>query len=91
MDSLERLGRLPDRLFRHPGGLITGYAHGKRYIVNRTEFSDGKSQKLVAHAMGGGDYISLNIYLTRNGSLLRPCEMPAEKVTEFVLAFVADT
>ncbi|WP_254429750.1 hypothetical protein [Ruegeria atlantica] len=73
--------------FAIPMGSSTGHAHGRRYIVSRTEFSDGKSQKLVAHALDGGDYISLNLYLTNNGYLLRPCEMPAEKVTEFVLGF----
>ena len=77
--------------FAIPKGSSTGRAHGRRYIVSRTEFSDGKSQKLVARALDGSDYISLNLYLTKRGSLLRPCEMPAEKVTEFVLDFAPDT
>ncbi len=51
----------------------------------------GRSHKLVAHERGGSDYISLNLYQTRNsGPLLRPCEMPASKVIAFVLDLVPD-
>ncbi len=51
----------------------------------------GKSHKLVAHERGGADYISMNLYLTdQSGALLRPCEMPAEKVIDFVLRFASD-
>ncbi len=74
-----------------PPGLSTGRSHGRRYVVSRIELAGRKSHKLVAHELGGGDYISLNLYLTRSsGALLRPCEMPAEKVVEFVLGFVPD-
>ncbi|MDX1742622.1 MAG: hypothetical protein R3186_03360 [Ruegeria sp.] len=77
--------------FAVPTGASTGQSNGKRYLVSRSELAGGKSQKLVAHELGGGDYISLNLYLTRNsGALLRPCEMPAEKVIEFVLGFRPD-
>jgi len=40
----------------------------------------------VAEERGGGDYISLNLYRTASGALLRPCEMPEAKVVAFVLA-----
>jgi hypothetical protein len=43
----------------------------------------------VAEELGGGDYISLNLYLTARGARLRPCEMPAAKVVDFVLALAA--
>ncbi|WP_170469137.1 hypothetical protein [Ruegeria arenilitoris] len=76
--------------FRIPKGSSTGRAHDRRYIVSRTELAGGKSHKLVAQQLGGGDYISLNLYQTHSGDLLRPCEMPAEKVMDFVLDFVAD-
>lgn len=68
-----------------PTGTFHGRAFGKRYIVSRSVFADGKSHKLVAHQLDGTDYISLNLYLTRaGGALLRPCEMPAVKVVDFV-------
>ncbi|WP_170333192.1 hypothetical protein [Ruegeria arenilitoris] len=77
--------------FGIPLGSSTGRSKGKRYIVSRTELVAGKSHKLVAHELGGGDYISLNLYLPQNsGELLRPCEMSAEKVIAFVIAFEPD-
>lgn len=39
----------------------------------------------MAEELGGDDYISLNLYLPRSGALLRPCEMPEQKVIDFVL------
>ncbi|WP_240661608.1 hypothetical protein [Nioella ostreopsis] len=68
-----------------PFRTVTGTAHGRRYVVVKSGFSGGASQKLVAEELGGRDYISLNLYRTRNGALLRPCEMPEAKVIAFVL------
>ncbi len=81
----------PDRflnaLFALPIGTFTGSTGNLRYVVSRQVMTGGKSHKLVAHELGGADYISLNLYLTQNsGWLLRPCEMSAEKVTDFVIA-----
>ncbi len=77
--------------FALPLGTFTGHAQGGRYVVSRQEMAGGKSHKLVAHQLDGTDYISLNLYQTRNsGALLRPCEMPAEKVVAFVLALCPD-
>ncbi len=74
-----------------PTGMFTGTARHLRYVVSHQIMAGGKSHKLVAHQLGGPDYISLNLYLTQNsGALLRPCEMPAEKVVTFVLALVPD-
>lgn len=79
-------------LFAIPLGSSTGQSKGRRYIVSHSVLAGGKSHKLVAHQLGGGDYISLNLYLTDNsGALLRPCEMPADKVIAFVVAFKPDT
>ncbi|WP_170573750.1 hypothetical protein [Ruegeria atlantica] len=77
--------------FAIPSGSSTGQSNGRRYIVSRSEQVSGKSHKLVAHELGGTDYISLNLYLTRDsGALLRPCEMSSEKVIDFVVAFKPD-
>ncbi|EDZ45821.1 conserved hypothetical protein [Rhodobacterales bacterium Y4I] len=40
----------------------------------------------MARELGGGDYISLNLYRLASGARLKPCEMPADKVIRFVLA-----
>ncbi len=77
--------------FALPTGTFTGRADAKRYVASRQVLAGGKSHKLVAHELGGTDYISLNLYQTRNsGALLRPCEMPARKVVDFVLALIPD-
>ncbi len=83
--------RVANALADLPTGTFTGIADNRRYVVSHQIMARGKSHKLVAHELGGPDYISLNLYLTRNsGALLRPCEMPAEKVAAFVLALVPD-
>jgi hypothetical protein len=74
-----------------PFGNFTGTAHGRRYVAVKSGFADGASQKLVAEELGGSDYISLNLYRTRSGALLRPCEMPEAKVIAFVLNLRPDT
>ncbi|WP_419740473.1 hypothetical protein [Ruegeria sp.] len=77
--------------FALPTGTFTGRADTKRYVLSRQVLAGGKSHKLVANELGGTDYISLNLYQTRNsGALLRPCEMPARKVVDFVLALIPD-
>ncbi len=74
-----------------PVGTFTGSVGPHRYLVSHQIMACGKSHKLAAHQLGGPDYISLNLYLTqKSGALLRPCEMPAEKVVDFVLALVPD-
>ncbi|MGI3185193.1 hypothetical protein [Nioella aestuarii] len=73
-----------------PFGEFTGIAHGRRYVAVKSGFAGGASQKLVAEELGGTDYISLNLYRTRSGALLRPCEMPETKVIAFVLDFTID-
>lgn len=74
-----------------PFGNFTGTAHGRRYVAVKSGFADGASQKLVAEELGGSDHISLNLYRTRSGALLRPCEMPEAKVIAFVLDLKPDT
>ena len=69
-----------------PLGSFTGTAHGRRYVVTRSGFSGDKAQKLVAEELGGNDYISLNLYRLESGARLKPCEMPEQKVVDFVLA-----
>lgn len=73
-----------------PLGTFTGTAHGRRYIVSHSTVADGKGRKLVAHALDGSDYISLNLYHLASGDLLKPCEMPEAKVIAFVLDLVPE-
>ncbi len=67
-----------------PFGTHKAHFEGRSYILTKSAFSDGKSQKLVAEELGGSDYISLNFYRLPSSDLLKPCEMPEAKVFAFV-------
>ncbi len=56
----------------------------KKYGVSRTDFNSGKSIKVFAEELGGNDFISLNFYITRTSEKLKPCEMPDQKVIDFL-------
>ena len=72
-----------------PTGSWRGDYNGSSYIVTKTLFSGGQSVKLVAEELSGNDYISLNYYVLSSGkTLLKPCEMPSEKVVQFVLGII---
>jgi hypothetical protein len=74
------------RLSAWPQGYFTARYDGRRYGVSNTAHAGGKSFKLYAEELGGPDRISLNIYAPASGDpALRPCEMPIDKVTAFVL------
>lgn len=73
-----------------PLGTFQGSAEDRRYIVTRSDFSNGAAQKLIAEELGGPDYISLNLYRLASGARLKPCEMPEAKVVDFVRALRPD-
>tara|TARA_R110000850_G_scaffold16119_4_gene50345 strand:+ start:3758 stop:4108 length:351 start_codon:yes stop_codon:yes gene_type:complete len=80
-----------DALLALPLGTFRGQALGKTWLVTRSLFVGGASEKLVAHALDGTDYISMNLYRLASGSRLKPCEMPAARVVRFVLDLVPET
>jgi peptide-methionine (S)-S-oxide reductase len=57
---------------------------GKKYGVTRTDFNEGRSIKVFAEELGGTDFISFNFYMLKSGDQLKPCEMPVEKVLDFL-------
>ncbi|MBT8456894.1 MAG: hypothetical protein HKO95_15750 [Rhodobacteraceae bacterium] len=74
-----------------PVGGYGATAYGRRYRVTKSTYASGRSQKLVAEELGGSDYISMNLYRLATGdALLKPCEMPEDKVRDFVLNVIAD-
>lgn len=73
-----------DKLAKLPIGTFRGHALGHNWTVSRTLVSGGKGEKLVAEALDGSDYISLNLYHLGSGDLLKPCEMSDAKVRAFV-------
>lgn len=74
-----------------PLGGYGGTYEGRRYRVVKTQMAAGRSQKLEAEELGGPDHVSFNIYRLSGGdALLKPCEMPADKVVAFVMGLKAD-
>lgn len=67
-----------------PNGYSEGIYNSKKYGITKTTFNKGKSYKVYAEELGGTDFISLNYYLTSSQELLKPCEMPAAKVVDFL-------
>ena len=72
---------LIDRL---PEGYSEGIYQCRKYGISKTTFNQGKSSKVFAEELGGNDFISLNFYQTSQKDLLKPCEMPAAKVIDFL-------
>ncbi|MBX2873786.1 MAG: peptide methionine sulfoxide reductase [Saprospiraceae bacterium] len=70
-----------------PNGYSEVMYEGNRYGLSRKDFNGGKSIKVFAEQLGGKDFISFNYYLTSEQHLLKPCEMPTEKVRQFLLNF----
>lgn len=68
-----------------PLGNFDALFQGKRYGVTRTESANGKRGWLYGEELGGTDHISLNLYRLKNGVRIKPCEMPEQKVIDFVL------
>lgn len=75
-----------------PRGYFTVRYAGRRYGVTNSVHANGRSFKLYAEELGGSDRISLNIYrpLGSPKPALKPCEMPLDKVTAFVVAAVLE-
>lgn len=74
------------------GALACGYSEGiyegRRYGVSLRRSDDGRRCSLFARELGGTDIVSFNLYRLGSGNaFLKPCEMSAEKVREFVLGF----
>lgn len=84
--------RFFERLSELPLGYCEGHYDNRRYGATFSGSADGRRRKLYAEELGGNDHISFNLYFLDAGRrLLKPCEMPAQKVIDFVLGFVPDT
>ena len=81
-----------DALARLPRGYSQGLYAGARWGATLTEAAGGRRYKLFGEALGGNDHVSFNLYLTGDGTpRLKPCEMPAAKVIDFVLGYTPDS
>lgn len=78
------------RLNALPTGYGQGVFLGNRWGVTVERSADGKRVKLYGEALGGADHVSFNLYFAGGEARLKPCEMAAAKVVDFVLRFVPD-
>lgn len=78
---------LSDRIEQLPLGYTEVVYQGRTYRVVRTDFNEGRSVKVLAEELGGPDFISFNFYKTQSQDLLKPCEMPAQKVRAFLMGY----
>ncbi|NBC08712.1 MAG: peptide methionine sulfoxide reductase [Bacteroidetes bacterium] len=67
-----------------PQGYSEANYRGKRYSLTRTDRAGGRAISVYAKELGGNDFISFNYYRTKQGGLLRPCEMPKERILTFL-------
>lgn len=68
-----------------PTGYFKAEFDGASYGVTVERLAKGRQVKLYAEALGGSDHVSFNLYLPTSGKvLLKPCEMPEEKLIGFV-------
>ena len=69
---------------RIPEGYSEVWYQGVKYGLTKESFNKGRSFKVFAEELGGKDFVSLNVYLTSAHDWLKPCEMPEEKVIDFL-------
>ncbi|MCM0620351.1 peptide methionine sulfoxide reductase [Nocardioides bruguierae] len=78
-----------DLLARLPLGWSEVRYRGRRWSVTRSVQVGGRSQKVLAHELGGTGLVSANVYVPDDGvERFRPCEMPAEEVVAFLEGWV---
>ena len=73
-----------------PTGYSQGDYSGARWGVTVERSADGRRTKLYGEALGGSDHVSFNLYRLAGEDRLKPCEMPAAKVIDFVLGYRPD-
>ncbi|HHD2904108.1 TPA: hypothetical protein ACNZ7M_004433 [Enterobacter kobei] len=63
-----------------PEGYSEGAYEGRRFGVTVRRSGDGRRNSLFARELAGTDIVSFNLYrVTSDRTLLKPCEMSAEK------------
>lgn len=81
----EASGTELDRLLANVPAGWSRHTIGKQsWGVSRVEHADGRSTTLTAEQLGGPVRFSANVRHTSRGLVLRPCEVPAEVVINFL-------
>ncbi|QTD36742.1 peptide methionine sulfoxide reductase [Polaribacter batillariae] len=77
MEVLKNIQKLPE-------GYSEGIYKNEKYSITKQVFNNGKSFKIYGKQLQGTHFISLNYYITSKKEMLKPCEMPAQKVIHFL-------
>lgn len=67
-----------------PEGASKATFENRLYIVTKNTFNEGQSFKFFAKEAGGRDYVSLNVYKTKERIHIKPCEQPISKSQFFL-------
>ena len=67
-----------------PEGWTRVRVAGQDWGVSRTTRAGGKVMSFDADRLGDSEHFGANVWNTSEGSVLRPCEVPAEMVMQFL-------
>jgi len=73
-----------ERLLSFENGSYDVIYEEVRYLFRKETHLNGKLIKVYAEELGNTNFISLNYYPETANGLLKPCEMPDEKVICFI-------
>ena len=74
-----------ERLLSFDDGAYDVIYDDARYLFRKKTHLSGKLIKVYAEELGNTNFISLNYYPQTADGLLKPCEMPDEKIIDFIL------
>lgn len=69
-----------------PEGWTRVEVDGQAWGVTRVSRAGGKVISVNAERLGGTEQLGANVWITSDGSILRPCEVPAENFLQFLRA-----
>ncbi|MFD7310483.1 hypothetical protein [Promicromonospora sp. NPDC059942] len=67
-----------------PEGWSRARVAGQTWGVTRTTRAGGKVVSFEAEHLGGAEGLGANIWFTADGAVLKPCEVPAERVMQLL-------
>ena len=72
-----------------PEGWSRVLIDGQPWAMTRTTRADGRVISVDAELLGTSESLGANVWATSSGTVLRPCEVPEEKVMNFLRAAAA--
>jgi len=73
-----------DLFARVPEGWSQVEYDGRSWGVTRTVHAGGSSESILAEELGGDGLVSANLYRVDGTDVLKPCEMPEQRVLAFL-------